>query len=125
MWPHQSARTRLVALCLLVLGFVLPESASALTLCAQKTGSTCCYSEPQTALSYTGRSDWGHVYSYRARRRDQSGVITYEHNVSPSGNWSFTNSVDAYRRTTLKNNGSTLKGHFEIFSLSVDNNCNS
>jgi hypothetical protein len=119
---HAPGRTALAAALLV---FVFPATVVAATTCDSKSAIICCYSESSLNLESVATSDWWYDWSYRARRKDSAGNITYEHDVACCQNsWTFSNAVDACRRTTLKGNGNPSDGWLFMQQYSIDSNCN-
>jgi hypothetical protein len=116
---------RRAAFVLSLLAFLIPAAVAAATTCDYKLATMCCYSESSLKLESVATSDWYYDWSYRARRRDGADVITYEHDVACCSNsWTFSNPVDACRKTTLKGNGNPKQGWLFMQQYSNDSNCN-
>jgi len=75
--------------------------------CDSGAGYVSGYGEPQLGLATIKYSEWSSFFtgSYRARRKDSAGNITYEYNVSAGESGHELVTERNYRRTTFKNNG--------------------
>jgi hypothetical protein len=99
----------LLSFALLIAGVALifPWAAQAQT-CSEGTGSYGSNERRQLPLNYTYKSVWNSDWTYNANREDSGGAITYHAYVETQDNlreWTFTNSVDVYRRTVIIRGG--------------------
>lgn len=100
----------LVPVPVVVVALVLTAVASAETLCAAGAGTYPNGAERGVPLTQTYKSKWDSNTggSYIARRYDASGRVTFQRSV-PSGPTTFTNPVDALRRSTMQNTSGSMQ----------------
>ncbi|HEY8777920.1 MAG TPA: hypothetical protein VIM23_03150 [Gaiellaceae bacterium] len=85
-----------------------PPVALAVTLCYANGGTYSNNQEVTLGYSWTFQSDYGSHLDYVAKRYDIYSNPTLNHyqDVSVYGqNYTFTNPVDAYRRTAMQRGG--------------------
>jgi hypothetical protein len=86
---------------------VFTAGAMALYTCGQGSGTYSNNEWASLGLAHVIRSDWSSDKAYNAYRIDASGSATYQKYIS-SGYWTFSNSVDAFRRTAMQRGGYTV-----------------
>lgn len=98
-------RSRRAFLLVALVALAIPGVALADNLCSQAASTICCGDEVSLPLSNTYKSRWegsNPSAPYVALRYTSSGSVSYQRNIGGGLSHTFTNSVDAYRRTAFR-----------------------